>query len=163
MKLTLPVAYMAGQIYVLVRQKKVFQHFHHWLTCHVRLLLKTAPARTNLLEYYSCVIFTFTSRSFWTPGGFRCCSATQKLLKVIWLLGFHGQGGCHWMEMIQNSFSGAVLVVRTNSVTKTSRPAAGQAGKKARRYAKLTNQRTRFQEQSLSLICSSLLFFLHSM
>lgn len=142
------------------------QHFHHWLTGHVKLLLllrlKTAPAQKNVLQYYFCIIFTFTSKSVRTPGGFGCCSTTQKLLKVLWLLGFDGQGDCHWMEMIQNSFSGAVLVMRTNTVTKTSRQAAGQAGKKARRYAKQTNQRTRFQEQSLPLIYSSLLFSLHS-
>lgn len=66
-----------ANIYSYKKKKncKVFQHFHHWFTCHVRLSLllrlKTAPAQTNLFQYYFCegvVIFIFTSKSFWAPG-----------------------------------------------------------------------------------------------
>lgn len=155
MKLTLPVAYTKGQIYILTRNKKKkgisalpsLVYMPHEIVTLAKIKDCPCPDKSvSILLLWEACYFYFYKQKFLSTRGFSCRSATQKLLKLLWLLGFCGQSDYHWMEMIQNTFCGAVFVVGTNSVTKTSRTAAGQTGMKVRKCAKLINQRKRFQE-----------------
>lgn len=140
--------------YILSRKKKRegrgdIQHFCHWFKCHVRLLLllrsQKALHRQICFNISTVRGFFFHKQKFLSTRGFSCWPTTLKFLKLLWFPGLHGHSSNYpWMEVIQNSFCGALLVVGSNSVTKTSRPAAGQAGQKVTSCTKLTNQRKRF-------------------